>query len=83
MTADRGEMSPAERAQLDAASHDWLTDVTMPDDETQTLADVLAVMRENNLQRQAAFVEWIAGEWYDLSAELQWRDHQGDPEAAA
>jgi hypothetical protein len=57
-----------------AQDHDWRTDIVMPDDETQTLADVLDVMRSNHLQRQAAFVEWLAGDWYDARAELQSRD---------
>jgi hypothetical protein len=54
-----------------AQDHDWRMDITMPGDATQTLADVLDVMRSNDLQRQAAFVEWLAGEWYDAKAELQ------------
>jgi hypothetical protein len=54
-----------------AEDHDWRMDIVMPDDRTQTLADVLDVMRSNDLQRQAAFVEWLAGEWYDAKAELQ------------
>ena len=60
-------VSPVGRCRVtaDGSPHDWHSLVTMPDDDTQTLADVIAVMRENNLARQAAFVEWLADGWYD------------------
>jgi hypothetical protein len=50
--------------------YDWPRDITMPDDDTQTLADVLAAMRANDLQRYAAFVEWLANDWYDARQAL-------------
>jgi hypothetical protein len=52
----------------------WHRELTMPGDATQTLADVLAALRSSNLQRQAAFVEWLAESWYDARQALAERE---------
>lgn len=46
-----------------------LLSLTMSDDPFQTLGDVLDTMRANNMQRAAAFVEWLAieGEYQRLA----------------
>lgn len=56
-----------ELADFNPADDAWHDLVRMPDDDTQTLRDVLAAIEP----RQRAFVKWLAEDWYATKAELQ------------
>ena len=70
MTLGSRPQTGPDEGQVPSNTYDWRREVTMPDDSTQTLADVLTTMRKNNLIRQAAFVRWLADEWYEAKQAL-------------